>query len=63
MDKQIVIKLDKLNCSSKCCGSFFFKRSPEEVDGVQAKQPVAKEKNILCCFGKRTKTDLKDKDK
>jgi len=53
MDKQIVIKLDKLNCASKCCGTFpTTEPNIEDVDGVrESRQPPQKESKLrkLCC--------------
>ena len=41
MDRPIVIKFEKLNCNSKCCGRFI--KAADSVDGP------SKLKRLFCC--------------
>ena len=49
MDRPIVIKFDKLNCGSKCCGNFLVPQSDTDtVDGGK-REKSSTLKRVLCC--------------
>ena len=58
MDKGLIITLEKLNCASKCCGTFII-NSADDVDGKVRKEHkfCSKLKKLCCCLTtKKVKT-------
>ena len=53
MDKPIVIRLEKLSCGSKCCGTF----TSAPVDDIDGKVSPSIIKRLFCCCFKPSKIE------